>query len=93
MGMKSNNFQDNFHHHEKSLNRKTKIISLEKRVKKVNKESKNSATAKIIPFPRRYGKVHGLKNCRFIAGTLFGSCGSWFGIIIFILILALLFVI
>ena len=91
--MKSNNFQDNFHHHEKSLNPKTKVISLEKRAKKVNKESKNSATAKIITFPRRYEKVDGLKNCRSIAGALFGNCGGWFGVIIFILILALLFVI
>ena len=91
--MKSNNFQDDFQHHKKSINPKTKIISLEKRAKKVNRESKNSTTAKIITFPRRYGKEHGLKNCRSIAGALFGNCGGWFGVIIFILILALLFVI
>ncbi len=91
--MKPNNFQDGFQHHEKSLNPKTKIISFEKRAKKVNKELKNSATAEIITFPRRYEKVDGLKNCRFISVALFGSCGGLFGIIIFILILALLFVI
>jgi len=91
--MKPNNFQDGSHHHGKSLNPKTKIISIEKRAKKVNKESKNSGIAKIITFPRRYGKEDGLKSCRSIVGALFGSCGGWFGVIIFILILALLFVI
>jgi len=90
--MKLNNFQDNFQY-KKSINPKTKIIPFEKRDRKVKIESKNLATAKIITFPRRYGKVHCLKNCRSIAGTLLGCCGGLFGIVIFILILALLFVI
>ena len=91
--MKLNNFQDDFQHHKKGINLKTKIISFEKRAGKVSRESKNVATAKIITFPKGYGKVHGLKNCSSLAGRLFGSCGGLFGIIIFVLILALLFVI
>ena len=91
--MKLNSFQDDFHHYEKNTHPQTKIISFEKRAKKAKSMSKRDATAKIISFPSRYRKAHRLKNCKSVAGTLCGSCGGLFGIIIFILILALLFVI
>jgi len=91
--MKPNNFQDDFQPHEKSINPKTKIIPFEKKAKKVNRESKNLASAKIISFTRLAEKGHCIKNCRSVAAKLFSSCGGLFGIIIFVLILALLFVI
>ena len=91
--MKLNDLQGDFQHHQKSESLKTKIIPFEKKAGKIHRESKHFDGAKIITFPKKYGKVYRLKNYRFFAGTIFGSCGGFFWIIFFILILALLFVI